>query len=640
MHNLNKYYQKVSSIFHNNKTELIIFLLLSFVNTLFLFSVRYMPSLDGPQHIYNSRVLIELLKSNDFIGNYFEINNVIVGYWTGHALLGLFNYLFPAWIAEKILLFICLFFVPFSFRYLIKSINKNTNYIILLVIPFSQHFYFFAGYYSFTLAWIVFFLCIGYYIRISENITIKKAMMLCLLFLLGFLTHMLVFSLICLIMLALVIYKIITTINLKKMKASIISLIKPLLLLFLAILPALILAIIYSKHVFSIQFTQIQQSYSQSELYTALKNMQLLSGFAQPFEYPYNKYILYMLGLCGLYSVYYMISQFIKSKSFKSIRFQFFWFVIACSLFVLYLFFPNTFGTGSVSLRLLLFAWFIYLVWISLSKYPLIINLLCIILISWYTIKIGNLRGGFLEWLDVRVKDIEYVESFMEPNSSYIGINLSPHWNTLHLHMYCGANIPLLSHQNPQCWGHFPIVWKENRHSSTFGPYFPNEAPGHWHCGPNKQQNRIIDYILIIGHPALVYTNDFQELSNLLAEHYEFIVKSENNEVAVYKYKNYDLGKRIAKDIKYNLDFYSKIARELSWHPMPLQTYVYIQALKGFSMTPALFKDVIISNDEWLNHIKEKAEIRDITVKEVIYEDAMYMFNRVLQKEINNKPNE
>ena len=39
---------------------------------------RYVPSLDGPQHLYNSNVLIQLLKGNEIFSEFFRIKPPIV----------------------------------------------------------------------------------------------------------------------------------------------------------------------------------------------------------------------------------------------------------------------------------------------------------------------------------------------------------------------------------------------------------------------------------------------------------------------------------------------------------------------------------------------------------------------------------
>jgi hypothetical protein len=55
---------------------IVIFMALSFAQ---LWLTKYVPSLDGPQHLYTASVINELLKGNEFFGEFFRMNDVLVG---------------------------------------------------------------------------------------------------------------------------------------------------------------------------------------------------------------------------------------------------------------------------------------------------------------------------------------------------------------------------------------------------------------------------------------------------------------------------------------------------------------------------------------------------------------------------------
>ena len=123
------------------KYERYLFALFLAIALLQLWLTRYVPSLDGPQHLYNANVLVELLKGNELFRAFFSVNDVIVGYWTGHFFLTFFHLLFPAWLAEKLFLTAYVFAMVFSFRYLVRSMNpcQREFYIIpylSLCLPF------------------------------------------------------------------------------------------------------------------------------------------------------------------------------------------------------------------------------------------------------------------------------------------------------------------------------------------------------------------------------------------------------------------------------------------------------------------------------------------------------------------------
>ncbi|MCK5066014.1 MAG: hypothetical protein KAR16_01185, partial [Bacteroidales bacterium] len=176
------------------RNELWVFALLVLISMLQLWLFKYVPSLDGPQHLYNSNVLIQLLQGSELFREFFRINEVIVGYWTGHFALTFFNLFLPAWLAEKMFLSAYVFGVVFSFRYLVRSIYpEKENLLVYLVFPFVFHNYLLLGYYSFSIAVIFFFWAFGYWIRHSQQFRGKEMALFGALVLGVFLSHGLVF---------------------------------------------------------------------------------------------------------------------------------------------------------------------------------------------------------------------------------------------------------------------------------------------------------------------------------------------------------------------------------------------------------------------------------------------------------------
>ena len=86
------------------KNETWVFALLLLISMLPLWIFKYVPSLDGPQHLYNSNVIMQLIQGSEIFREFFRINEVVVGYWTGHFALSFFNLFLPAWLAEKMFL--------------------------------------------------------------------------------------------------------------------------------------------------------------------------------------------------------------------------------------------------------------------------------------------------------------------------------------------------------------------------------------------------------------------------------------------------------------------------------------------------------------------------------------------------------
>ena len=118
-----------------NKAEYYFFYVFLVINLLPILVFKFFPTVDGPAHLYNSRLIIELLGQNSLLDNYFIFNEIAPN-WLGHILLSFFQLLFPAYIAEKCLLLIYFIGFPVSFRAFIKIQPDHNNTLIYFVFPF------------------------------------------------------------------------------------------------------------------------------------------------------------------------------------------------------------------------------------------------------------------------------------------------------------------------------------------------------------------------------------------------------------------------------------------------------------------------------------------------------------------------
>ena len=173
--------------------EKYLFLLFALLNLLPLFLVKYTSSLDGPQHLYVSRAIVELWKSNELFEQFFKINNIIVGNWTGHFLLSVYHFFLPGWIAEKLLLATYMIGLAYSFRFLIFSINNKRSFASFLIFPFTYTTLYHLGYYNYCFATAALLLAFGYWLRIENKLNITNFFVFLMLVVLVYLSHFFVF---------------------------------------------------------------------------------------------------------------------------------------------------------------------------------------------------------------------------------------------------------------------------------------------------------------------------------------------------------------------------------------------------------------------------------------------------------------
>ena len=119
------------------------FLIVTILNLIPVLSGKFFTTLDGAAHLYNSNLInILLFENNIDLQNFFVLNHEPVPNWTGHFILSFFNYFFPAFIAEKILVLLYLIGLPYSFRRLIKTISPDNYLLSYFIFPFSYSLFF------------------------------------------------------------------------------------------------------------------------------------------------------------------------------------------------------------------------------------------------------------------------------------------------------------------------------------------------------------------------------------------------------------------------------------------------------------------------------------------------------------------
>ncbi len=148
---------------------------------------------DGPSHTYNAKVLFDLINQQhrDFYDYFLKINRQLIDpNWTSHLLIGFFSRFLPYWLADKLFQIIYLLTFCFGFRYLIISIKKDNAFLSFLFFPFLFTIAFQQGFYNYVLGIALLFWCVGYYIRIKQNLQNPiHQLLLCLLLLSVTLAH-------------------------------------------------------------------------------------------------------------------------------------------------------------------------------------------------------------------------------------------------------------------------------------------------------------------------------------------------------------------------------------------------------------------------------------------------------------------
>ena len=506
-----------------------------------IWSTHYVVSLDGPQHLYNAHVLVELIKGNELFKEYFRVNDVIVGYWMGHFLLGFFKLFFPAWLAEKFFLTTYVIAVILSFRYLVRSMNPGkNNLIIYLVFPFIFHSYLLQGYYSFSLAAIFYFLAIGFWLRRRELPDLRSMFIFGILALGVFLSHGLVFAFFAASMGLVFLSDSMETIWVKRELNPFRKVANRLWRLFLSAAPAVVLWIIYIRSVMGINPTVTPASYSSGELVRFLFRIRQLVGFDHQKESPAYIVLFVLLAILCLYIIFTFVKKCRKGAYNTShlINSRNSWLLIMGMFLGFYFLLPDRISAGSLTNRFGLFFFFGTIVFLASQKFPRSLQLFALLMLLGSTISTRLIHHQYLSRSNKEIMELKELSDHMNEGSTVISINTTRNWIHHHTQLYVVDDLSVIHLNNPQCAGQFPIVWNEKSLPRCFTgehPFHPSGSPDVSGLDHKVEQ---VDYITVFYYRHLWENEAYQKWQDILNGHYELVTVSSHERAALYKRKN------------------------------------------------------------------------------------------------------
>ncbi|MCD4664702.1 MAG: hypothetical protein K8R68_05470, partial [Bacteroidales bacterium] len=543
----------------NKQTEKVVFLIATVINMLPILMVKHFGSMDSPQHLYVSEVIGELWKNNELFHQFFKINDIPVGNWTGHFLLTVYNLILPGWIAEKLLFITYFLGIAYSFRYLIISIRGNPTYMTLLILPFSYTSLFLFGYYNFSLAFLPFFVCFGYWINIENNLNIKKTIVLALLITILYFSHIFVFTFFGLSLIIYVIYNFIAdllkspnkrfVINNNVVKILVLSVSSSLSIFFWFIYKSS-----FPNHLESVRL-------NTSVLFEYLYKVRNLLGYdyvwgtkITVFMFYFLVFILFTLFIVRIVSA--RRKQSFYSAFFKLFSTKGFWGLLTIVFAILYFTIPDRMSAGSISLRLSIIFYFIVIVWISIQKHPRWLTLLSVFFIIAWSIQMRTFQSKFMYYLNKDIKEINELNNYVEPNSLMFGINCSNHWVQIHFTDYIGAEVPMINVAGPECNGMFPIIRNYDKQPVVYlGSVDINRFCRHCSSADKKRPLKIVDYIVLWGARNINENCIDSNLFKIIKRDYKIKYISSRGNAELYQF---NLSEKIERSIK-------KIKSDESW---------------------------------------------------------------------------
>ena len=178
--------------------HLFVALLVLHILPLWIFS--YFPSQDGVSHVYNAKVLKEYAQHENYkMRDAWQLNITIFPNWLSHIMLTALLYIFPPVITEKVFLSIAIGMIPIAFFYFLNAVYKDREGKFVyawLGFPFAYNYLLYMGFYNFQLSISFFFFSFGFWWKHKDDMQVKHLVVLYILLLLTYLSHIASYGLI------------------------------------------------------------------------------------------------------------------------------------------------------------------------------------------------------------------------------------------------------------------------------------------------------------------------------------------------------------------------------------------------------------------------------------------------------------
>ncbi len=441
----------------NSWKNFLLFLLFVIANASFIFAFRWIPTMDGAAHLYNARLLQQIIfEDNQFLLQFLELNPEPVPNWSGHfILMVLLQIGWPPFLAEKLILLIITCGIPLVFRQVLVQLKAPFLAASYLVVPLIYTFVFALGFYNFYLG--IFFLFASLYAWFGFQA--KPKIWLAFLFAVAafgcYFSHIVPFGLLGLVVAIDFVRRPIGYLFHKKTDLSVNQWVgrKSLGLL---LLPLAVLGYRFFQSRGEIPLMPFSDFSLWKEL---LFRMEALMMYGQLHEKVVEKIIGFVfLSLL----VYGAIHAFRHKKRLRSEILL--WGFIAALILIMSLILPNqSSGGGYVTIRLVLLFWFFLMIAIGffVPKDRLAHSLVAVAALAQLTLVQAHFKA--MNWLSAPTAQMTEAAQTITPHQVIFSSRHSSIWLDGHFSNYLGIFEPVVILENYEASNdYFPLRWKQN----------------------------------------------------------------------------------------------------------------------------------------------------------------------------------
>jgi len=495
----------------NNKRESLLFLAVVILSMAPVLFHKYYPTMDGAAHLYNAHIINQLLfNAGSVYESFFSLNTLPVPNWSGHFVLAFFKLFLPAFLAEKILMVGYLLGLAYAFRGLIKTLRSENVSLSYLVLPFLYSFPFILGFYNFSLALVLMLFTLNFWLRNSQSLHLKKLLVLGLLLLLTYFSHVFVFAILLFILglqIVFVAFQQSLGENIQFTKAAGQALKRIGQVLLAAAIPLILFAFYFN----SIHGDSSYSFLEKRELISWIKRLKPLISYNGPIEEAFTVKIFYVLCVLLIIGSYERINAFVDrfragkklSSAFRSaLTSADFWAITAFILLVLFLVLPDSDSkAGFFSVRLGLLFLLFFSLWLALQKYrswlkytAVLVMLTChFAMVAYYFKVVRDLNRIALQ--------CEEAATHIEEGATVYPVNHHVNWLVGHFSNYMAVDKSIVILENYEAGtGYFPVVWNGETLPQNLlaGMPHPELSCKYWPGNPANPPHDI-DYVFLLG---------------------------------------------------------------------------------------------------------------------------------------------
>lgn len=431
----------------------------------------WFPTLDGPAHVYNARIVQELLGGDAFIGRFFTINPFPEPNWLGHAIMAGTLSIAPAHIAERVVMLLYVVGLPLAFRFAVRRWGARSDWPALLVFPFIYCFTFRIGFLNFSLGLPVLLLAIGLGRAYAQRTSPRAAWALALVLLALYFAHLTCFLLAFALLLGRPVWEALVDQRgsfVARSVAAWIAVRGPL----LCAGPALLLTVAFfaSHHDARASLSRLPTT----ELLHWLINGRPFVALG-PNEEPFARAIAW--AMAGLTVALLLARPWRSDAAFKR---NLFWAVAALAMVLAYFVLPDQMATGGVvSVRLLLFAYLLWAIWLGVQVYRRVILSVGLVTILVADLLLLRIHLENTRSLTSELNELLSVAGAVPEHAVVLPLNYSGNWLHSNFHCYIGALRKAVVLDNFCArTPHMPVRWNEGAEpTDALGNFTTSDRP-------------------------------------------------------------------------------------------------------------------------------------------------------------------